>query len=150
MEGGEATECFILAKEGGESTHDARHDSGKVAVGQSSSIGRATWRAEENQREGARAAAGLETMRGCYASKQQHRRSCSGGELRWRRQAAAGGSGGGVARPGEASRGELRRWASVGVTRGAALEQERTSASAARRPVTALLRGRGGGAEEQE
>jgi hypothetical protein len=55
-----------------------------------------------------------------------------------------------VAHPGEASRGELRRWASAGMTRGAALEQERTSGGMAQWPVAALLRGRGGGAEEEE
>jgi hypothetical protein len=39
--------------------------------------------------------------------------------------------------------GELRRCASSGATRGAALEQERTSGGAARGPAAALSRGRG-------
>jgi hypothetical protein len=50
MEGGEATECFILAKEGGESTHGTRHDGSKVAIGQSSSIGGATWSSRKRTR----------------------------------------------------------------------------------------------------
>jgi hypothetical protein len=50
-----------------------------------------------------------------------------------------------VARSGEASRKERRRWAGSGVTRGAALEQKRTSGGVARRPAAALPRGRGGG-----
>jgi hypothetical protein len=43
-------------------------------------------RAEEGQRGGARAAAGLETMRGCYRSRKWCRHSCSDGE---RQQPAA-------------------------------------------------------------
>jgi hypothetical protein len=72
----------------------------------------------------------------------------SGGGLRWQ----GGGSVGwqsGVACLGRASREGLRRWASSGATRGAALEQEVASGGAARRPAAALLRGRGG-AEEGE
>jgi hypothetical protein len=43
MEGGEVSECFILAKKGGEACTGARHDDGKVAAGQNSSGGGAAW-----------------------------------------------------------------------------------------------------------
>jgi hypothetical protein len=54
-----------------------------------------------------------------------------------------------VARAGRASREGLRQWASSGATRGATLEQEVASGGAARRPVAALLRGRGEAEEEE-
>jgi hypothetical protein len=72
----------------------------------------------EGQKGGARAAAGLKAMRGSYQSRKWHRQSCSDGELRRRRQAAVGGSGGGLARSGKASRREVRRWAGSGATHG--------------------------------
>jgi hypothetical protein len=50
MEGGEATEHFKPAKKGGEARTGARHDSGKVAAGQNSSRGGATWSAWEKAR----------------------------------------------------------------------------------------------------
>jgi hypothetical protein len=151
MEGGEATDCFILTKKGGESTHGARHDGGKVAVGQSSSISEAMWsarkrtRGEELERRPA--------WRRCVDATRVNN-SASG--------AAAVVSYGGDGKQLLAARaaawhawerpawGELRRWVSSGATRGAALEQEKTSGGAARRPVAALLRGRGGGAKEEE
>jgi hypothetical protein len=116
------------------------HRGGRAALGQRRG-GMA--RSEENQRGGARAVAGLGTTRGCYPSRKWHRQSCSDGELRW--QAVSGGSGGDAARSGKASRDKLRRWASSGATRGAVLEQERTSGGAARGPAAALSRSREGG-----
>jgi hypothetical protein len=66
----------------------------------------------------------------------------SGGGLR--RPAAAGGSGSGVARSGEASRGALRRWASSRATRGGQERQGEASGGVARWPAAVLLHGRGG------
>jgi hypothetical protein len=102
-------------------------------------------RSEENQREGARAVASLETTHGCYSSRKWHRWSCSGGELRWRRQAVAGGLGGDADALGESQQGEAKAVGELKATRGVALEQERAFGGTACRPTAALSRGRGGG-----
>jgi hypothetical protein len=75
MEGGEATECFIPAKKGGEARTGARHDDGKVAAGQNSSRGGATWSAWEKAR-----------------GKELERRPA------WRRRVRAARAGGGAGR----------------------------------------------------
>jgi hypothetical protein len=106
--------------------------------------------AEEGQKGGARAAAGLEATRGSYQSRKWRQQSCSDGELRRRRQAAAGGSGGGVARSGKASRREVRRWAGSGATRGGQGRQVEASGGAAQQPATALRCSRGEAEEEEE
>jgi hypothetical protein len=106
-------------------------------------------RVGEGQKGGARAAAGLEATRGSYQSRKWRRQSCSDGELRQRRQPAASGSGGGVARSGKASRREVRRWAGLGATRGVQGRQVGASGGAARRPAATLRRGRGEAEEEE-
>jgi hypothetical protein len=100
------------------------HRGGRAALGQRRG---GVARSEENQRGGARAVAGLETTRGCYQSRKWHRQSGSDSE-RWRPAAAERGGSSGrrqsdVECSGKASREGLRRWASTGAARGAALEQ---------------------------
>jgi hypothetical protein len=75
MDGGEAIECFIPAKKGAEARMGARHDGGKVAAGQNSSRGGATWSAWENAR-----------------GEELERRPA------WRRRVRATGAGGGAGR----------------------------------------------------
>jgi hypothetical protein len=73
MEGEEDTKCLRPAKKGKGGTHDVSHDGGEVAVGQSSAEAGDVERAEESQRRGARAAAGLEATCGSYQSRKWRR-----------------------------------------------------------------------------
>jgi hypothetical protein len=108
-------------------------------------------RAGEGQRKRTRAAAGLGAARGSCQSRRWRRQSGNGGE--WRRPAAAEGQLGRVAEQrgvlGESQQEGLRRWASAGVMRGGQERQGEASGGEARRPATALLRGRGGAEEEE-
>jgi hypothetical protein len=107
-------------------------------------------RAGKTQRGGARAAAGLEVTQGSYKSRKWRRQSGSNCAQRRQLKAAAGSSGGGVARSGKASRKERRRWAGSGATRCGQGWQVGASGSAARRPTVGQSRGRGEAEEEEE
>jgi hypothetical protein len=82
--------------------------------------------AEEGQRGGARAAAGLEVMHGSYQSRRWRRQDCSDGERRrsavaQREQLGRTAERRGVF--GESQQRGAKAAASSGVTRGAALEE---------------------------
>jgi hypothetical protein len=109
-------------------------------------------RVEGSQRRGARAAAGLDMTHGSYPSRKWCRQSCSGGEQRRPATAERGQLGRTAERRGvlgEGQQEEVRRWASSGATRGAALEQEVASGGAAQRPAAVLRRSRGEAGEQE-